>query len=117
MNSSDTPDPNKPSRRRGPRVPGPFDGKRGGMLPVAIRVHDLSAGGCLIQCFHEETVGRRIKIQLELPYEGWITLDAETLYTRPDYGYAVKWVDVPEETMAKLQHVINRLLTKSPTDE
>ena len=109
--------PDPKSRRKSPRVLGPFDGTRGAMLPVAIRIHDLSIGGCLIQCFHEEPVGRRVKIAVELPYEGWVTLDAEILYARPDYGYAVKWVDMPAETHAKLERVINRLLTKSPTDE
>ena len=96
---------------------GPFDGNRGGALPVPIRIHDLSVGGCLVQCFHEEPPGRRVKIDLELPYEGWISLLAEILYTRPDYGYAVKWVDVPAETHAKLERVISRLVTKSPADE
>ena len=86
-------------------------------MPVAIRIHDLSIGGCLIQCFHEEPVGRRVKIAVELPYEGWVTLDAEILYARRDYGYAVKWVDVPADIHAKLDRVIHRLLTKSPTDE
>ena len=87
------------------------------MLPVAIRIHDLSVGGCLIQCFHEEPVGKRVKIALELPYEGWLTLEGEILYARLDYGYAVKWIDVPADTHAKLERVINHLLTKSPTDE
>ena len=105
------------SRRRSPRVLGPFEGTRGAMLPVAIRIHDLSVGGCLIECFHEEPVGRRVQIALELPYEGWVTLEAEILYARPDYGYAVKWVDVPAETHSKLERVIHHLLTKAPTDE
>jgi len=87
------------------------------MLPVAIRIHDLSIGGCLIQCFHEEPVGRRVKIAVELPYEGWVTLDAEILYARPDYGYAVKWVNVPAATRSKLERAISYLLTRSPTDE
>ena len=102
------------SRRQHPRVPGPFDGKRGGIFPVAIYIHDLSVGGCLIQSFHEEPVGRRIEIGIELPYEGWVTLQAETLHTRSDYGFAVKFVDTPEETRAKLERAINLLVTKSP---
>src|SRR5258706_12098548 len=80
----DAPDPK--SRRKSPRVLGPFDGKRGAMLPVAIRIHDLSIGGCLIQCFHEKTIGRRGKIALQPPYERWGALDAANLYSRPHYG-------------------------------
>ena len=116
---ADAPEPvaNPLSRRRYARVRGPFDGKREGPLSVPIRIHDLGIGGCLVQCFHEEPAGRRIKIALELPHEGWVTLEAEILYTRLDYGYAVKWVNVPAETHSKLERVINHLLTKSPTDE
>ena len=105
------------SRRRHQRVPGPFEGRRRGALTVSLHIHDLSVGGCLIQCYHEVPPGRRIKIDIELPYAGWITLEAETLYTRPDYGFAVKFVDVSEQTVARLDRVIQRLLAKSPGEE
>ena len=104
------------SRRRHARVPGPFEGRRGGLLPVSIRIHDLSVGGCLIESFHEQAVGRRMKIEIELPQEGWVTLQAEALYLRPDYGFAVRFVDVSDETRAKLERVIERRLTTSRDD-
>jgi PilZ domain len=104
------------NRRLAPRVPGPFDGRRLGALSVALRIHDLSVGGCLIESYFEATVGRRIQIEIELPYAGWIRLRAEILYTRPDYGFAVKFVDVPDETRGQLERVIDRLLTQSPTE-
>ncbi len=105
------------SRRQTPRVPGPFDGRRRGALTVNLRIHDLSAGGCLIESFYEVAAGRHIKLDIELPYVGWVTLDAVTLYTRPDFGFAVKFVDVPPVTHDTLEYVIQRLLTKSPLDE
>jgi hypothetical protein len=103
-------------RRRVPRVPGPFDGRRLGALSVALRIHDLGVGGCLIESYHEATIGRRIQIEIELPYAGWIRLYAEVLYLRPDYGFAVKFVEIPDETRGQLERVIDRLLTKSPTE-
>jgi len=103
-------------RRKHPRIWGPFGGKRVGALPVAIHIHDLSLGGCFVESSHEEPAGRRITIEIELPHEGWITLQTETLYTRPDYGFAVKFVDTPDETRAALERVINQLLAKSPTN-
>src|SRR5262249_31071058 len=66
------------------RVLGPLVGGRGALLPVPIRIHDLSAGGALIECFHEEAVGRRITIEIELPFEGWVTLNAEIVSLRPN---------------------------------
>lgn len=58
-----------------------------------------------------------MRLDIELPYAGWITVEAETLYTRPDFGFAVKFVDVPEDTQETLESVIHRLLTKSPLDD
>jgi hypothetical protein len=97
------------ARRQTPRVPGPFEGRRLGALTVELRVHDLSVGGCLIQSFHEVPVGRRMKIELDLPVEGTVTVDAESVNTRPDYGFAVKFIDVPEETRKQLERVIDRI--------
>jgi hypothetical protein len=105
------------TRRQHRRVPGPFTGKRGGFIPVAIHIHDLSTGGCLIQCFHEEALGKRITFHVELPYAGWVTLHAEVRDIRPEYGYAVEFVDMSEETRAILDDVIERVLMRSPSDD
>lgn len=105
------------SRRKFPRVPGPFDGRRAGLLPVPLRIHDLSAGGCLIEAHHEETLGRRVGLEIELPYEGWIAIDAMTIYLRPDYGFAVRFVDVDAVTQERLDRVIERLLPKKADPE
>ena len=43
-----------------------------------------------------------------------MTLEAEILDARPDYGYAVKWVNVPAETHSKLERVISHLLAQVP---
>ena len=116
-NADSVPSPaSSPQRRQFPRVPGPFEGRRLGALSVPLYIHDLSVGGCLVESFHEQTPGRRIKIEIDLPYAGSIALDAETLYTRPNYGFAVRFVDVTDEKRRRLERVIDRLLTKSPTD-
>jgi hypothetical protein len=104
-------------RRQTARVPGPFQGRRLGALTVDLSVHDLSAGGCLIQSFHDVAVGRRMKIELDLPDEGTVVLDAESVNTRPDYGFAVRFVDVPEQTQQLLKRVIDRLLAQAKLDE
>ena len=114
---SDGPEVTAKERRRNGRVRGPFDGRWRAALPVPLRIHDLSIGGCLIQSLYEVKLGKRIQLDLELPYEGWISLEAETLYIRTEYGFAVKFVDVPEETTAVLERVIQRLVTRSPLDE
>ncbi len=97
------------NKRSHKRVLGPFVGRRGTLLPVPIRIHDLSVGGALIECFHEEPIGRRITIELELPIEGWVTLKAEIVSVRPTYGYAVRWVDVSPDVQWKVELTIERI--------
>jgi len=100
------------SRRLTPRVTGPFEGRRRGALTVDLRIHDLSVGGCLIESLYEVSPGRRMLLDIELPHEGCITVEAETLYTRTDYGFAVKFVNVPDETRVRLERTIEQLRAK-----
>jgi PilZ domain-containing protein len=100
----------KPSARRAPRVAGPFEGRRLGALELPLRIYDLSLGGCLIESYHEVTVGRRIDMEIELPVEGWITLQAEILYLREDFGFAVKFVTMDEQTRVKLARAVVQVL-------
>jgi len=74
------------SRRDSNRVPGPFQGRRLGALNVDIHIHDLSVGGCLIQSFHEVPVGRQMQLEIELPEEGTVKLNAESVMCGPITG-------------------------------
>ena len=98
--------------RLDPRVAGPFEGRRVDLLATPIRIHDLSRSGCLIQWYHEQTPGRRFTLEVDLPEVGWLRFEAEPVYNRSDYGFAVKFVDVPPETLAKLDHVIDVLIAR-----
>jgi PilZ domain len=102
--------PGDDPRRKSRRVPGPFVGRRLGALTVDVHIHDLSAGGCLIESFHEVATGRRMKLEIDLPFEGTVQVQAESVYARSDYGFAVKFIDVPDETQQKLARVVKRLL-------
>jgi hypothetical protein len=97
------------SRRRHIRVRGPFDGRRVGLLTVPVTIYDLSAGGCLIQAFHDEPPGNRFTLEIELPVEGWIQVQAQSLYTREGYGFAVHFVEMDETIRERLERAIDRL--------
>jgi len=101
--------------RSDPRIAGPFEGHRVDLLTTPLRIHDLSRSGCLIQWYHEQTPGRRFTLEVDLPEVGWLRLEAEPVYNRNDYGFAVKFVDVPPETMEKLDRVIDLLRSKGPS--
>ena len=104
-----TPPPSKAEgkqARRNPRVSGPFEARRPGALDLPLVIHDLSLGGCLIESYHEVPAGRRIEIEIDLPEEGWVTVQAETLYLRENFGFAVKFVGMDEQTRVKLARVV-----------
>ena len=97
-------------RRRHPRVPGPFDGRRVEMMmTVPLRIYDLSMGGCLIEAHHEQRPGQRFSIEIEMPLEGWIPMEAESLYVREGYGFAARFVEMSDEARQKLERGLARL--------
>ena len=118
---TDAPDPARPaaapgdaagkkSTRRNPRVAGPFEARRLGALDLPLTIHDLSLGGCLIESYDEVDIGRRIQLEIDVPGEGWVTLPAETLYRRENFGFAVKFLDMDAETRVKLARAVVQIL-------
>ena len=93
-------------RRKHDRVTGPFDGYRVGLLETPISIYDLSLGGCFVHCLHEQQEGSLIVLKIDLPQEGWITTKAETLYSRPGFGFAVRFVDLDKATEARVERSI-----------
>jgi len=91
-------------------VSGPFEARRLGALEFPLSIHDLSLGGCLIESYHEVPIGRRIQLEIDLPGEGWVALQAEALYLRENYGFGAKFVDVDEQTRVKLARVVLQIL-------
>jgi PilZ domain-containing protein len=105
------------NRRRHERVPGPFDGFRVGALETPVRIYDLSRGGCFINSLHEQEPGISLVLKIELPYEGWIRLRAETVYRRPGFGFAVRFTEMTNEVADRLQRTIDALKEREPHDE
>jgi hypothetical protein len=100
------------SRRGEPRVAGPFEARRVGPLPTPLRIHDLSASGCLVECYYDIAVGRRVALQIDLPGEGWISVDVETLYLRDNFGFAVRFVELSDANRGRIERTIERLLVE-----
>ena len=100
------------SRRHELRVAGPFAARRVGPLPTPLRVHDLSLGGCLVECYYDVPTGRRITVQIELSGEGWITVEAETVYLRANFGFAVRFVNLSDANRGRIERTIERLLVE-----
>ena len=102
-------EPGGANRRQHLRVPGPFDGWRISVLPIPVQIYDLSPGGCFVNSLNEQKPGIRVVLEIELPGEGRIKLTGETLYAKPDFGYAVRFVDMPTELAARIEAALRRL--------
>jgi hypothetical protein len=48
-------------------------------------------------------------LELDLPFVGLLRVEGESLYIREGYGFAVKFVALPDEVRIKLEEVVRRL--------
>jgi hypothetical protein len=100
-------------RRKNERYHGPFDGCRIDILETPLSIFDLSRGGCFVNSIHDQTPGVRFLMKIDLPLVGWVTLKAETLYLRSGYGFAVRFVDVDDDTAGRLDAGLEQLLDRA----
>ena len=54
-------------------------------------------------------MGRQFQLEVELPGEGWIGVDAEALYLRENFGFAAKFIGMEEDARVKLTRTVMRL--------
>jgi hypothetical protein len=88
---------------------GPFDGYRVGVLDTPLLIYNLSEGGCFVNSLYDTPVGQRLVLRISLPNEGIVTINAETVYVQPGFGFAVRFVDVSDETRAILGLSLDKL--------
>jgi hypothetical protein len=103
------------NRRASPRAAGPFDGRRIGALETPIKIFDLSARGCFINSMHEQQPGVTMVLKIDLPDQPSITVTAQSLYSRSEFGFAVLFINVNASTQAKLEQALRTALAASST--
>ena len=95
-------------RRRHVRVLRPFDG-RFGLFDTPVRLYDLSEGGCFILSLSDREIGHRFVLNLDLPDAESVTVTAEVLYKRPPFGFAVRFVDPPQDVAVRLHRALETI--------
>ena len=95
------------SRRRYERATGPFDG----LLEGPVLVYDLNLGGCFVNSSHQSAGGSIAALRIRLPEEGWITVNAETLYSL-QHGFAVRFPDLDSDTSSRIARTVEALKNK-----
>lgn len=96
-------------RRVHDRVDGPFDGRRIAELETPVRIWNLSEGGCFVNSMFEQARGAELVLAIDLPGEGAITVRAEALYHRPEFGFAVRFTAMSAEMRARLGRALHNL--------
>ncbi len=97
------------NRRRHVRVTGPFDGKRISLIDTPVQIYDLSEGGCFVNSMQEQKEGREVELEIDLPSEGPIRVMAQTLYSRPGFGFAARFTQIDEASQSSLARELERL--------
>jgi hypothetical protein len=89
------------TRRRYERVTGPFDG----LLEGPVLVYDLNLGGCYVNSTLEPAEGTNVILKINLPNEGWISVNAEALY-RLQHGFAVRFLDLDDDNALRIASTV-----------
>jgi hypothetical protein len=92
------------SRRRYPRATGPFDA----LIEDPVLVYDLNLGGCFINSTRESLKGSTLVLKVSLPQDGWITVNAETLYQH-QHGFAVRFLDLDPDTASRIARTVEAM--------
>ena len=57
-------------------------------------------------------MGRQFQLEVEIPGEGWVGVDAEALYLRENFGFAAKFIGMDEDARVKLTRAVTRLVSQ-----
>jgi hypothetical protein len=100
-------------QRQHVRVTGPFDAFRvASAIETPVRIYDLSEGGCFVTSMHAASAdGRPILLKIDLPAEGWVTIRGEVLYSKPPFGYAVRFTEMTTDARVRLEEALAMLRT------
>jgi CheY-like chemotaxis protein len=105
-------------RRRYVRIVGPFDALRVGLMDSPVTLYDLSEGGCFVNFVNEPpAAGRNLVLKINVPQEGWICLKAQALYAKPEFGFAVVFVEIPRDASDRLKRGLLRLQDLLPDSD
>ena len=94
------------STRRYVRVRGPFDGDYLDDDARPVLIYDLNLGGGFINFSGQQPVTATLRLRIDLPREGPVTVNAETVYCAPT-GIAVRFVDVDRDTALRLERTVD----------
>ena len=104
---------NSDSPPRVRQIAGPLEGYRLGATDVPVRIFDLTAHGCLVEMSFGTLSGKDIRLQIDLPGEGWTVVFCEILHLAGDNAFAVKFIRLDDVTRSRIERAIDRQLDRA----
>ncbi len=72
----------------------------------AVRVSDLSHGGCFVDSIASVQAGETVKFRLKLADEQWEAMSGTVAYILPGFGFGLHFEDVSEEQKIRIAEII-----------
>lgn len=98
--------------RRYVRVRGPFDADHLDVPRTPVLIYDLNLGGGFVNFGEVRPKGATLRLKIDLPREGPITVNAEAVYGDAS-GVAVRFVGLDRDSADRLARTIDALTEKS----
>ncbi len=76
-------------------------------------VTDISTNGCFILSAGAVTKGELVRIEIQLPTEGWIYIWGEAVYQQEEIGFAVRFTGSGEQELEMLRLLIEYVREQS----
>lgn len=70
------------------------------------KCEDISPDGCYIDSIAPVQEGKRISIDVQLPTGRWLPLRGEVVKHRPNSGFGIRFIELPESSREMLAHLI-----------
>ena len=106
--------PNPTPRVR--RIAGPLEGYRLGAADIPVRIFDLTRDGCVVEMSVESPSGTDIRLQIDLPGEGWTVIRGDTIHIAGHDTLAVTFTELDENTHNRIGRAIAGQLER-PADD
>jgi hypothetical protein len=106
--------PNPTPRVR--QIAGPLEGYRLGASDIPVRIFDLTRDGCVVEMSVESPSGTDIRLQIDLPGEGWTVIRGDTIHIAGHDTLAVTFTELDENTHNRIGRAIAGQLER-PADD
>jgi len=98
--------------RRYVRVHGPFDAAHLDVPRTPVLIYDLNLGGGFVNFGEDRPTGATLRLRIDLPREGPITVNAEAVY-RDTAGVAVRFVELDRDSAGRLARTIDAMTERA----